>query len=124
MGNQLSFTERNCNFCNLLYGSVVIYSYLHVQRRHLKLLCYRISSAIRVYFFLPKNPKNLAPSYKTNLNLWDCLGRVKTRIIAKFYKTVSVICSLSRQGKTLSYCSIQISKYSTKDLEYLPCKIK
>ena len=23
------------------------------------------------------NPKNLDPSYKTDLDLWDCLGRVK-----------------------------------------------
>ena len=35
---------------------------------------YRISSAIRRSFFLPKN---VDPSYKTDLDLWDYLGRVK-----------------------------------------------
>ena len=28
-------------------------------------------------FFMPKQPKNLDPSYKTYLDLWDCLGGVK-----------------------------------------------
>ena len=26
-------------------------------------------------FTLPKTPKDLDPSYKTDLNLWDCFGR-------------------------------------------------
>ena len=38
---------------------------------------YRISSVIRQSFFLPKQSKILDPSYKTDLDLWDCLGRVK-----------------------------------------------
>ena len=29
-----------------------------------------------VFFFL-NNPKNLDLSYKTDLDIWDCLGRVK-----------------------------------------------
>ena len=52
--------------------------------------------------FLPKNPKNLDPSYQTDLDLWDCLGRVKTRIIAiiaKFHRTGLVICSHYREVK-------------------------
>ena len=28
-------------------------------------------------FFFQNNPKNLDLSYKTDLDLWDCLGRVK-----------------------------------------------
>ena len=28
-------------------------------------------------FLLKNNPKNLDPSYKLDLDLWDCLGRVK-----------------------------------------------
>ena len=41
-------------------------------------LGYRISSLIRRCFFsFQNNPKNLDPSYKTDLDLWDCLGRVK-----------------------------------------------
>ena len=38
-------------------------------------LKYRISSAIRQSFFsFQNNPKNLDPSYKMDLDLWDCLG--------------------------------------------------
>ena len=29
------------------------------------------------FFSFQNNPKNLDPSYKTNLDLWDCLGRIK-----------------------------------------------
>ena len=28
-------------------------------------------------FSFQNNPKNLDPSYKMDLDLWDCLGRVK-----------------------------------------------
>ena len=39
---------------------------------------YHISSVVRQRFFPhPNNPKNLDQSYKTDLELWDCLGRVK-----------------------------------------------
>ena len=39
---------------------------------------YRISSVIRQSFFpFQNNPKDLDPSFKTDLDLWDCLGRVK-----------------------------------------------
>ena len=37
-----------------------------------------------------------------DLDLWD-FRRVETGIIAKFYRTDLVICSHSREGKTLSY---------------------
>ena len=30
-----------------------------------------------VFFSFQNNPKNLDPSYKMDLDLWDCLGRVK-----------------------------------------------
>ena len=36
------------------------------------------SSVIRQEFFpFQNNPKNLDPSYKMDLDLWDCLGRVQ-----------------------------------------------
>ena len=38
---------------------------------------YRISSVIGQIFSFQNNPKNLDPSYKTDLDLLDCLGRVK-----------------------------------------------
>ena len=30
-----------------------------------------------VFFSFQNNPKNLDPSFKTDLDLWDCLGTVK-----------------------------------------------
>ena len=39
---------------------------------------YHISSLIRRHFFsFQNNPKNLDLSYQMDLDLWDCLGRVK-----------------------------------------------
>ena len=45
---------------------------------------YHISLVIRHSFFLPSNPKNLNPCYKTDLNYWDCLGRVKLVLLQNF----------------------------------------
>ena len=40
--------------------------------------CYCISSVIRQSLHsFQNNPKNLDPSGKMDLDLWDCLGRVK-----------------------------------------------
>ena len=58
--------------------------------------------------FLTKHLKNLYPSYKTNLDLWDYLGKLKSCIIAKFHRTDLVICSQSREGKTPSYSQINM----------------
>ena len=38
---------------------------------------YHISSVIRLSFSFQNNPKDLDPSSKTDLDLLDCLGRVK-----------------------------------------------
>ena len=38
---------------------------------------YHISSVIRQSFSFQNNPKDLDPSYKMDLDLWDCLVRVK-----------------------------------------------
>ena len=38
---------------------------------------YRISSVIRRFFSFQNNPKVLDPSFKTDLELWHCLGRVE-----------------------------------------------
>ena len=41
-------------------------------------IMYRISTDIRQSFFsFQNNPKDLDPSYEMDLDLWDCLGRVK-----------------------------------------------
>ena len=66
--------------------------------------------------FFQNNPKNLDPSFKMDLDLWDCLGWSKTCIIAKFHRTDLVIFSHSREGKTLS-CS-QINMVLTKYANY------
>ena len=61
---------------------------------------YHISLVIR-WEFLPfqNNPKNLDPSYKTDLDLLELFRKGKTHIIAKFHRTDLFICSLSREGK-------------------------
>ena len=43
------------------------------------------------FFSFQNNPKDLDPSSKTDLDLWDCLGRAKIGIIAKLHRTDLVI---------------------------------
>ena len=51
----------------------------------LGLIWYHISLAVRQSFFsFQNNPKNPDPSYKMDLELWDCLGRVKLSLQQKF----------------------------------------
>ena len=50
---------------------------------------YRISSIIGWSFSFQNNPKDLEPSCK--MDLWDCRGRVKIGIKAKFHRTDLVI---------------------------------
>ena len=64
------------------------------------------TSAIRHRIFsFQNNPKNLDPSYKTDLDLWDCLGRLKW-IIAQIHRTGIVTCSHSTEDNTPSYSRI------------------
>ena len=51
---------------------------------------------------VPKQSKNIDLSYKMDLDLWDCLGRVKL-VIADFHRTDFIICSHSREGRYPSY---------------------
>ena len=67
---------------------------------------YRISSIIRRSFFFQNNPKDLDPSCKMDLDLRDCLGRVKIGFIAKFHRTDLVILSHSIWTKPPSYSRI------------------
>ena len=61
--------------------AIVCYSKACLKRDFIyyaELLNYRFSLLIRRCFFsFQNNPKNLDPSYKMDLDLWDCLGRVK-----------------------------------------------
>ena len=43
------------------------------------------------FFSFQNNPKDVDPSYKMDLDLRDCLGRVKIGIIAKFHRSDLVI---------------------------------
>ena len=43
------------------------------------------------FFAFQNNPKDLDPPCKMDLDLWDCLGRVKIGIIAKLHRTDLVI---------------------------------
>ena len=58
------------------------------------------------FLYLQKHLKNLGPSNKTDLDLWDCLEKVKLVLWQKFHRTDSDICSHSRKGNTLSYSRI------------------
>ena len=51
------------------------------------------------FFSFQNNPKTLDPSYKMDIDPWDCLGRVKTHITAKLYRTDLIICTRSREAK-------------------------
>ena len=57
-------------------------------------------------FSFQNNSKDLDPSCKMDLDLWDCLGMGKIGIIARFHRTDLVICSHSRGTKPLSYSRI------------------
>ena len=59
--------------------SIIVCVYNTVGRFHHEQ--YRISSVIRQSFFsFQNNPKDLDPSYKTDLDLLDCLGRVELEL--------------------------------------------
>ena len=52
---------------------------------------------IRQEFFHSITIPSPNPSYKTDLDLWDCFGKGKTCIIAKFHRTDLVFCSLAAE---------------------------
>ena len=93
-----------------------------------------IASEIDDWFYLPyffdykmgvfsfqNNPKDLDPSCKMDLDLWDCLGMGKTGIIARFHRTDLVIWSHSRGTKPPSYSRINtVCQNYHKPSLYLP----
>ena len=78
-----------------------MYTYLPLIARNSD---YCLSSIIRQSFFLPKQSQRSRS--KMDLDLWDCFGRVKIGIIAKFYRTDVDICSHSIGTKPPSYSRI------------------
>ena len=70
---------------NLHFSSVYLFGYKIFFLFPLKYLNKAYENLLLPYFFSYKmeffsfenNPKNLGPSYKMDLDLWDCLGRIK-----------------------------------------------
>ena len=55
-----------------------------------------------VFFSFQNNPKNLDPSYKTDLDLWDCLGRVKPVLQQNFIGLIRLfVLILERESPVL-----------------------
>ena len=66
-----------------------------------------ISSVIRQSFFPSKiNPKNLDPSYKMDLDLWNCFGRVKFVLQQNCLGLIQLFVVILVKGKNLSYSRI------------------
>ena len=51
------------------------------------------------FFTIQNNPKNLDPSYKMDLDLWDCLGRVKLVLQQNFIGLVYLFAVILERGK-------------------------
>ena len=52
-----------------------------------------------IFFYFQNNPKTLDLSYKDESRYLGLHRKGKTRILANFHRTYSVICSQSREGK-------------------------
>ena len=74
-------------------------NFLWVNKVNVK---YRISwSLIRLIFFpFQNNPKNLDPSYKTDLDLWNSLGKVKLVFQQNFIRLIELFLVILERGKT------------------------
>ena len=59
---------------------------------------YSISPVIRQFFHSKTISKNLDPSYKMDLYLWDCLGRVKLVLQRNFIGLISLFVVISERG--------------------------
>ena len=50
-------------------------------------------------FSFQNNPKNLDPSCKMDLDLWDCLGRLKLMLQKKFIGLIQLFVVILERGK-------------------------
>ena len=57
---------------------------IHDEKKKIWAGFYRIYLVIRQSFSFQNNPKDLDPSCKMDLDLWDCLGRVKLVLLQNF----------------------------------------
>ena len=70
---------------------------------------YRISLVIRRNFiFFQNNPKDLDPSWKTDLDLLDCLGRVNLELQLNFIGLIFLFEVILEGQKTPSYSRINM----------------
>ena len=51
------------------------------------------------FFSFLNNPKNLDPSYRTDLDFWDCLGRVKLELLQNFIGLIYLFLVILERGK-------------------------
>ena len=51
------------------------------------------------FYSFQNSPKNLDPSYKTDLDLWDCLGRVKLVFYQNFIALILSFVVILERGK-------------------------
>ena len=58
------------------------------------------------FFSFQNNPKDLDPSCKMDLDLWDCLGRVKLVLLQNFIGLIKLFEVILEGQKTLSYSRI------------------
>ena len=73
----------------------------------IKVFCPRITGLLRYYsssviiqcFSFQTNVKNLVPSYKMALDLWDCLERVKLVIQKSFKGLIKLFVVIPERGK-------------------------
>ena len=52
------------------------------------------------FYSFQNSPKNLDPSYKTDLDLWDCLRRVKVVFYQNFIGLIESFVVILERGKT------------------------
>ena len=71
--SQMELKTKIIEFTNIIDSNEVAYNDLS----HLDQFKYCISLVIRHFLSFQNTPKNLDLSYKTDLDLWDCIGRAK-----------------------------------------------
>ena len=90
---------------------IYIYIYIHTSSTIFLPLHDRV-----VFLSILNSPKNLDPLYKTDLYLWDCLGRVKLIVYQKFIGLIESFVVILERGKPSSYSRINTVMHNTGPL--------
>ena len=67
---------------------------VHMENFHIP-----VSSVIRQRFLFQNHPKNLDQSYKMDLDLWDCLGKIKSYHKENFTGLILLFVVIQKEGK-------------------------